>query len=330
MTPLLSVRGLEVALIRDSQPVPVVANVSFDVAAGEVLGIVGESGAGKSVAGAALIDLLSPPLRRTAGEISLGADRLDRMTPRQLRRVRGGRVGFIFQDPMTSLNPVLTIGRQMADTMRAHLRLSRAEIRRRSLDWIERVGLPDPPRVLDAAPHELSGGQRQRVVIALALCAEPELVIADEPTTALDVSVQAQILTLLRRLHHETGSAMILITHDLGVVAKMCDRVAVMYAGRIVETAPTDRLFHAPRHHYTRGLLAATPAPDAAGRMQVAAIPGQMPGVGDLPTGCAFHPRCPRADALCREIRPELTPMQGALAACHHPLNAARAAEVTA
>jgi len=318
--PLLEVRDLSITLSRGGVDLPVLDKVSFEVARGEVLGVVGESGAGKSVAGAAVIDLLVPPLRRVSGEITLGGDRIDRMRPAEMRRVRGKRVGFIFQDPMTSLNPVLTIGRQLADTMQAHLKLGRREVRARALDWLERVGLPNPPRILDAAPHELSGGQRQRVVIALALCAEPEIVIADEPTTALDVSVQAQMLQLMRRLHEETGTAMMLITHDLGVVAKMADRVAVFYAGRVVETAPTARLFAAPHHPYTAGLMGATPAPDADGRMQVTAIPGSMPGVGALPQGCAFHPRCARAADDCRSRVPPLERLDAGTAACFHPL----------
>ncbi|VVT14979.1 ABC transporter ATP-binding protein [Rhizobium sp. EC-SD404] len=318
--PLLSVRNLSITLAREGQQLQVLDDVSFDVAPGEVLGVVGESGAGKSVAGAALIDLLVPPLRRSAGEISLGGDRLDLMSPRQMRHVRGKRVGFIFQDPMTSLNPVLSIGKQLTDTMKAHLSIGRAEINRRALDWVERVGLPNPERILKAAPHELSGGQRQRIVIALALCAEPEIVIADEPTTALDVSVQAQMLDLMRTLHKETGTAMVLITHDLGVVAKMADRVAVFYAGRVVELATTSVLFTTPRHPYTAGLMGATPAPDAEGHMRVLPIPGAMPGIGALPSGCAFHPRCPRAQQDCRETVPPLTALDRGLAACLHPL----------
>ncbi|MBS9721841.1 ABC transporter ATP-binding protein [Tianweitania sp. BSSL-BM11] len=318
--PLLSVRHLSIGLSRQGTQLPVLNDVSFDVAPGEVLGVVGESGAGKSVAGAAIIDLLVPPLRRTAGEIALRGDRLDLMSPRQMHRVRGKRVGFIFQDPMTSLNPVLSIGKQLKDTMRTHLRLGSSELHGRALDWVTRVGLPNPERILKAAPHELSGGQRQRIVIALALCAEPEIVIADEPTTALDVSVQAQMLDLMRLLHKETGTAMVLITHDLGVVAKMADRVAVFYAGRLIEIASTRALFQSPRHPYTAGLIGATPAPDGQGGMQVVAIPGAMPGVDALPPGCAFHPRCPRAQADCRTVVPPLVVLGTGEAACLHPL----------
>ena len=320
--PLLSVRNLNIALERNGVGLPVLTDVCFDVVPGEVLGVVGESGAGKSVAGAAIIDLLVPPLKRVSGEITLGGDRLDLMPPGALRRVRGKRVGFIFQDPMTSLNPVLSIGKQLTDTMAAHLKLGRQELNRRALEWVERVGLPNPSRIVAAAPHELSGGQRQRIVIALALCAEPDIVIADEPTTALDVSVQAQMLALMRQLHAETGTAMILITHDLGVVAKMADRVAVFYAGRVVEVASTPLLFSAPRHPYTAGLMGATPAPDASGAMQVTPIPGAMPGIGALPSGCAFHPRCARARDDCRAEIPQLAHNGSHQAACHHPLSA--------
>lgn len=313
---LLEVRNLSVSLIRNGRDLPVLQDVSFDVMPGEVLGIVGESGAGKSMTGAAVIDLIVPPIRRTGGTISLSGDRLDQMSAKGIRKVRGKRIGYVFQDPMTSLNPVLSIGRQLTDTIRRHLPLSQAEARSRAHDWVARVGLPDPARVCAAAAHELSGGQRQRIVIALALCAEPELVIADEPTTALDVSVQAHMLQLLRDLHRETGAAMMLITHDLGVIAKMADRVAVFYAGRLVETGETRHVMSAPRHPYTAGLLGATPSVDATGNMRVKAIPGSMPGIGALPPGCAFHPRCERAGAACKTSVPDMH--DGA--ACHFPL----------
>ncbi|WP_342453073.1 ABC transporter ATP-binding protein [Jiella mangrovi] len=319
--PLLEVRDLSVVLSRTERDLPVLDKVSFDIAPGEVLGIVGESGAGKSMTGVAIVDLLVPPLRRSGGTITLAGDRLDRLTPRQMRRVRGKRVGFIFQDPMTSLNPVLTIGRQLTDTMRRHLPVSRSEARERAISWLTRTGLPNPARVFAAAPHELSGGQRQRVVIALALCAEPDLVIADEPTTALDVSVQAHMLQLLRDLHEETGTAMMLITHDLGVIAKMADRVAVLYAGRLIETAKTQALVTEPLHPYTAGLMQATPAPDETGVMRVRAIPGSMPGIGAAPSGCAFHPRCGRAQDICRQTPPPLADAGGRAAACYFPLH---------
>ncbi|TPW30210.1 ABC transporter ATP-binding protein [Pararhizobium mangrovi] len=318
--PVLKVRDLSVVLERNGRDFPVLDGVTFDIAPGEVLGLVGESGAGKSMTGIAIIDLLVPPLRRTSGTIALSGERLDQLSAKRMRRVRGKRIGFVFQDPMTSLNPVLSIGRQLTDTMRRHLPLTRGEARERAIAWLTRVGLANPPRVFAAAPHELSGGQRQRIVIALALCAEPDLLIADEPTTALDVSVQAHMLTLLRELHEETGTAMMLITHDLGVIAKMADRVAVFYAGRVIETAPTGRLIGAPLHPYTAGLMQATPAPDADGAMRVRAIPGAMPGIGALPPGCAFHPRCERAQAICREERPPLADAGGHDAACYFPL----------
>lgn len=315
--PLLDVRDLSVGLMRDGQELPILQEVSFQVMPGEVLGIVGESGAGKSMTGAAVIDLIVPPVRRTKGSVALAGTRLDLMSAPEIRRVRGKRIGYIFQDPMTSLNPVLSIGRQLTDTMRRHLPVSKAQAKQRALDWITRVGLPDPARVFAAAPHELSGGQRQRIVIALALCAEPELVIADEPTTALDVSVQAHMLQLLRDLHKETGTAMMLITHDLGVIAKMADRVAVFYAGRLVESGPTEAVMARPEHPYTAGLMGATPAVDENGAMRVKAIPGSMPSIGALPPGCAFHPRCPRAAARCKTEVPAL--QNGA--ACHFPLS---------
>ncbi|MEJ1158411.1 ABC transporter ATP-binding protein [Prosthecomicrobium sp. N25] len=321
--PLLAVEGLTVEIRRGSLRLKALDGISFAVGRGEVLGIVGESGAGKSVTGAAVVDLLVPPLRRTAGTITLAGERIDGLPPAALRKVRGGRVGCVFQDPMTSLNPVLTVGRQLADTMRAHLDLGPDEIRRRAAGWIARVGLPNPEATLARYPHQLSGGQRQRIVIALALCAEPVLVIADEPTTALDVSVQAHILELLKDLRAETGVAMMLITHDLGVIAKMADRVAVFYAGRIVEEGPVADIVHAPRHPYTAGLIGATPAVQADGTVRLEQIPGAMPGLGATPPGCAFHPRCPRAGEPCRSVVPALGGEGPTRHACFFPLGRA-------
>lgn len=318
--PVLAVDGLTVEIRRGSLSLKALDRVSFEVAPGEVLGIVGESGAGKSVTGAAVIDLLVPPLKRTAGTVTLEGRRIDGLAPSAMRKVRGGRIGCVFQDPMTSLNPVLTIGRQLADTMAAHLDIGREEIRRRSIRWVERVGLANAEATLARYPHQLSGGQRQRIVIALALCAEPALVVADEPTTALDVSVQAHILALLKELRAETGVAMMLITHDLGVIAKMADRVAVFYAGRIVETGPVRAIVTAPRHPYTAGLIGATPAVHPDGSVRLDQIPGAMPGLGATPAGCAFHPRCHRADADCRDRRPGLVGTGPARHACFHPL----------
>ena len=318
MSALLDVRGLSVTLARGGRDLTALDDVSFSVGPGEVLGLVGESGAGKSLTGAALINLLAPPLRRAGGEISLDGERLDILSEAEMARIRGRKIGFVFQDPLTSLNPVLTVGRHFTDMLRSHFDISAAEARARALKWIGRVGLPQPETRLAQYPHELSGGMRQRIVIALALCCGPKLVIADEPTTALDVSVQAHVLKLLRDLHQETGVALILITHDLGVMAKMADRIAVLYAGRIVENGAARQILSAPRHPYTRGLLRATPSHRARGKPLP--IAGAMPGLGDIPRGCAFHPRCGLADEACRTARPELTAHGGGPAACWHPL----------
>ncbi|MCP8938473.1 ABC transporter ATP-binding protein [Alsobacter sp. SYSU M60028] len=320
MTPLLDVRDLSIVLPREDRDLVALNNASFTLGRGEVLGLVGESGAGKSLTGAAIIDLLSPPLRRSAGRITLDGERIDGLTPAQMEKVRGRRIGFVFQDPLTSLNPVLTIGRHFTDTLLSHFDISFAEARRRAVHWIGRVGLSDPELRFDQYPHHLSGGMRQRIVIALALCCEPLMVIADEPTTALDVSVQAHVLKLLRDLHAETGVAVLLITHDLGVMAKMADRVAVLYAGRIVEIGPAARLLGAPHHPYTRGLLRATPSHKAAaGRLEP--IPGSMPNLASIPSGCAFHPRCPRATEICRDRVPVLEGRhEGDAVACWHPV----------
>ena len=320
MTPLLDVRDLTIVLPRGSGILTALDAASFSVAPGEVLGLVGESGAGKSLTGAAIVDLLTPPLRREAGQITFSGKRIDTLPPSGMRRVRGGEIGFIFQDPLTSLNPVLTIGRQLVDTILAHLTVGTEEAHRRAVDWLDRVGLSDPERRFHQHPYELSGGMRQRVVIALALCAEPSLVIADEPTTALDVSVQAHILQLLRDLHAETGVALLLITHDLGVIAKMADRVAVLYAGRIVEIGPATDIFTQPHHPYTRGLMNATPSMQVH-ISQLNPIPGSMPNLGAIPTGCPFHPRCDRADAKCASERPELRQEVARAYACWHPVN---------
>ena len=304
--PLLDVRDLSVKIHRGGSDVTALDNVSFTVAAGEVLGIVGESGAGKSITGAAIIDLLVPPLKRNSGSITLQGQRIDQLSGKAIRNIRGGRIGFVFQDPMTSLNPVLPIGRQLCDTIQTHTRVGGDKAKAKALEWLDRVGLPDPRLNFKRYPHQLSGGMRQRVVIALALCADPVLVIADEPTTALDVSVQAHILQLLRDLHREHAMAMMLITHDLGVIAKMADRVAVFYAGRVAEISPVAELFNAPRHPYTKGLINATPMPAADGTMRLDQIPGAMPGLGAVPPGCAFNPRCSKAQADCRAAVPPL------------------------
>jgi peptide/nickel transport system ATP-binding protein len=293
-----------------------VDGVSFEIAAGEVLGVVGESGAGKSLTGAAVIGLLEPPGRLRGGEVWLGTERIDTLPPEAMRKVRGRRIGMVFQDPLTSLNPLYRVGEQIAETIRTHSDASAGTARQRAIALLREVGIQGAERRIDAYPHELSGGMRQRVVLALALCAEPELLIADEPTTALDVSIQAQIIALLKRLCRERGTAVMLVTHDMGVIAEMADRVAVMYAGRIVEIGPLREVVLSPRHPYTRGLMAAIP-PVTARAPRLAQIPGAMPRLGAIPPGCAFNPRCDRAFERCRRERPERMPVgSGVDAAC--------------
>jgi peptide/nickel transport system ATP-binding protein len=314
--PLLQVRNLRVEFPTRRGTLVAVDDVSFDVAKGEVLGVVGESGAGKSLTGAAIIGLLEPPGRVAGGEVRLAGERIDNLKPEQMRRIRGRRIGMVFQDPLTSLNPLYTVGRQLSETILTHRPdLGEAKARERALELLEDVGIPAARHRLDAYPHQFSGGMRQRVVIALALAAEPELVIADEPTTALDVSVQAQIITLLRKLCRERGTAVILVTHDMGVIAETADRVAVMYAGRLAEIGPVADVILRPKHPYTVGLMGAIPALDTeVDRLEQ--IPGSMPRLTAIPKGCPFNPRCPRAFARCFVERPELIPVGEARAAC--------------
>ena len=306
MTPVLSVRDLTVEIPTRRGVLRPVDGVSWDIAAGEVLGVVGESGAGKSMTGNAVIGLLDPPAHVARGEARLNGQLLNPNDARAMQGVRGRGIGMVFQDPLTSLNPLLTIGDQLTETIRRHLPVSAREARDRAVTALQEVGIPAAADRLDAWPHEFSGGMRQRVVIALALCAEPDLVIADEPTTALDVSVQAQITSLLKRLCRERGMAAMLITHDMGVIAETADRVAVMYAGRLAEIGPVEEVLTRPRHPYTEGLMGATPAA-SAGRARLRQIPGAMPRLDAIPNGCAFHPRCPRARDVCaRDPRPEV------------------------
>ena len=304
-TPLLSVRDLRVEFPTRRGTLVAVDGVSFDVAAGEVLGIVGESGAGKSLTGAAIIRLLEAPGRIAGGEVRLQGERIDNLSDDAMRRVRGRRIGMVFQDPLTSLNPLYTVGRQIIETVRAHADVTETDARARALDLLQSVGIPGAGERLDAYPHEFSGGMRQRVVIALALAADPELVIADEPTTALDVSVQAQVIAVLKKLCREKGTAVILITHDMGVIAETADRVAVMYAGRIVEIGPVRDVIKAARHPYTKGLMGSIPTLEE-GHDRLAQIPGSMPRLTDIPTGCAFNPRCERVMERCRATKPTL------------------------
>jgi peptide/nickel transport system ATP-binding protein len=284
--------------------VPALRGVSLDVAKGEAVAMVGESGCGKSVTWLAALGLL-PGKAQVTGSVTLEGEELLAAPPARLDRVRGGRVAIIFQDPMSSLNPVHRVGRQVMEALRLHRGLEGAAARAEARRLFEQVGIPDPARRLDAYPHEMSGGQNQRVMIAMALAGQPELLVADEPTTALDVTIQAQILELLAQIRRETGMALVLISHDLGVVAETVERVCVMYAGRIVEEAPVAQLFAAPAHPYTRGLLGALP-PISGERRPLTAIPGGVPDPRAMPPGCAFAPRCPQHSAACDAALPGL------------------------
>jgi peptide/nickel transport system ATP-binding protein len=314
--PVLSVRDLRVEFVTRRGVLKAIDGISFDIARGEVLGVVGESGAGKSVTGAAVIGLIDPPGRIAAGEIRLSGERIDNLKPEAMRRVRGKRIGMIFQDPLTSLNPLYRVGHQLVETIQTHTNLSGAAARKRAIDLLAEVGIPAPERRIDGYPHEFSGGMRQRVVIALALCAEPELIIADEPTTALDVSVQAQIIALLERLGREHGTAIMLITHDMGVIAEAADRVAVMYSGRIAEIGPVRDVVRNPLHPYARGLMGAIPSL-ASEADRLVQIPGSMPRLSAIPPGCPFNPRCPHSWERCRVDRPEPIQHDVHRVACH-------------
>ncbi|WP_428532013.1 ABC transporter ATP-binding protein [Rhodopila sp.] len=315
MTELLEVRDLTVEFPTRHGVLRALDRISFAIKAGEILGVVGESGAGKSLTGAAIVGLLERPGRIAAGEIRLDGSRIDNLAAEPLRRIRGRRIGMIFQDPLTTLNPLYTIGRQLTETMQTHMRLSDADARRRATGWLDRVGIPAAAQRFDAYPHEFSGGQRQRVVIALALCAEPALIVADEPTTALDVSIQAQIITLLKDLTRDHGTAVMLITHDMGVIAETADRVAVMYAGRIAEIGPVGAVIRHPAHPYTDGLMASIPSLEhRVNRLRQ--IDGAMPRLDAIPSGCRFHPRCPRVFDRCRAQQPELLDAGPTRAAC--------------
>lgn len=289
--------------------------ISFSIESGEILGVVGESGAGKSLTGAAIIGLLEPPGRVASGRIEFQGTRIDRLSASEMRPLRGRQIGAIFQDPLTTLDPLMSVGRQLVETMQTHLKLSDRDARARAVQWLEEVGIPAAADRVDAYPHQFSGGMRQRVVIALALCAEPKLVIADEPTTALDVSIQAQIITLLKRLSESHGTSVMLVTHDMGVIAETCDRVAVMYAGRIAEIGPVADVVRTPSHPYTEGLMGSIPSLETRVE-RLRQIDGAMPRLGAIPQGCAFNPRCGRTIERCFTQRPELAPAGRTLAAC--------------
>ena len=313
--PLLEVRNLRVEFPTRRGTLLAVDDVSFDIAPGEVLGVVGESGAGKSLTGNAIIGLLEPPGRIAAGEIRLEGRRIDNLPYEEMRRIRGARIGAIFQDPLTSLNPLYTVGRQLVETIQTHLPLGAAEARGRALDLLKEVGIPGAEARIDHYPHQFSGGMRQRVVIALALCASPRLIVADEPTTALDVSIQAQIIALLKKLCREHGTAVMLVTHDMGVIAETADRVAVMYAGRVAEIGPVRDVVKDARHPYTKGLMGSIPSLGVR-QERLTQIDGAMPRLTEIPRGCAFNPRCLQRGQRCLVERPDLMAAGASRAAC--------------
>ncbi|MBM7489113.1 peptide/nickel transport system ATP-binding protein [Micromonospora luteifusca] len=323
--PVLEIRDLSVSFPTETGTVSAVDGVSLDLAPGEIVGMVGESGCGKSVTAMSIAGLL-PGSARITGSVRLDGTELVGARESALRRVRGQEIAYIFQEPMTSLNPVLTVGRQIGEVLQVHERMSRRAARARAVELLTLVGIPSASQRVDAYPHQLSGGMRQRVMIAMAVACGPKVLVADEPTTALDVTVQAGILQVLRDLRDRLGTSILIITHDLGVIADIADRVVVMYAGRVVERAPVDDLFAHPRHHYTAGLLSASPQPGRhAGTDRLTEIPGLVPVLSSQPDACTFADRCPAADAQCRDSAPPLQRHGGTdhLAACWHPCSMA-------
>jgi peptide/nickel transport system ATP-binding protein len=314
-SPLLEVKNLRVEFPSRRGSLLALDDISFSIAPGEILGVVGESGAGKSLTGASIIGLLEPPGRIAGGEIRLNGQRIDNLPYEAMRKIRGRQIGAIFQDPLTSLNPLYTIGRQLTETIRTHLPVSEDEARARAIKLLQETGIQGAEQRIDQYPHQFSGGMRQRVVIALALAAEPKLIVADEPTTALDVSIQAQIISLLKRLCKDHGAAVMLVTHDMGVIAETCDRVAVMYAGRIAEIGPVSDVINRPAHPYTVGLMGSIPAKDED-RERLTQIDGAMPRLNAIPKGCAFNPRCPKVIDRCKSERPDLLEAGATRAAC--------------
>ena len=312
---LLEVQNLVVEFPGRRGTLRALDDVSFSIAPGEILGVVGESGAGKSLTGASIIGLLEPPGRVASGQIRLEGQRIDNLGHEQMRHIRGRKIGAIFQDPLTSLNPLYTVGQQLVETILTHLPMNAAQARQRAVELLKDTGIPAAEQRIDHYPHQFSGGMRQRVVIALALAAEPKLIVADEPTTALDVSIQAQIIQLLKKVCKERGAAVMLITHDMGVIAETCDRVAVLYAGRVAEIGPVHEVIHHPAHPYTAGLMASIPDMESD-REQLNQIDGAMPRLNAIPTGCAYNPRCAQRFDRCLQERPELMPAGATRAAC--------------
>jgi peptide/nickel transport system ATP-binding protein len=313
--PLLEVRNLRIEFPTRRGTLLAVDDVSFDIAPGEVLGVVGESGAGKSLTGNAIIGLLEPPGRVAGGEIRLEGRRIDNLPYEEMRKIRGAQIGAIFQDPLTSLNPLYSVGRQLVETIQTHLPLSASQAKARAIELLKEVGIPGAEMRIDHYPHQFSGGMRQRVVIALALCAGPRLIVADEPTTALDVSIQAQIIALLTRLCREHGTAVMLVTHDMGVIAETADRVAVMYAGRVAEIGPVREVVKHAKHPYTKGLMGSIPSLGVRTE-RLTQIDGAMPRLTEIPPGCAFNPRCTSKGQRCLVERPNLMPAGATRAAC--------------
>ncbi len=312
---LLEVQNLVVEFPGRRGTLRALDDVSFSIAPGEILGVVGESGAGKSLTGASIIGLLEPPGRVASGAIRLEGQRIDNLGHEQMRHIRGRKIGAIFQDPLTSLNPLYTVGQQLVETILTHLPMNAAQARERAVELLKDTGIPAAEQRVDHYPHQFSGGMRQRVVIALALAAEPQLIVADEPTTALDVSIQAQIIGLLKTICKTRGAAVMLITHDMGVIAETCDRVAVMYAGRVAEIGPVHEVINHPAHPYTVGLMASIPDMEQE-RERLNQIDGAMPRLNAIPRGCAFNPRCPKVFERCHQERPDLMSAGATQAAC--------------
>jgi peptide/nickel transport system ATP-binding protein len=315
VTPVLQVEGLRIEIDTSHAPLVAVSDVSFSISPGEVLGVAGESGAGKSVTGTAILGLLEWPFRQTSGRILLNGRRIDDLAENQMRKIRGREIGAVFQDPLTSLNPLLTVGKQLIQTMRTHLPVTIGEARDRAVRLLQEVGIASPLERLASYPHQLSGGMRQRVALALAFACEPILIVADEPTTALDVSVQMQVITLLRRMCSDHRTAILLITHDMGVMAEIADHLAVMYAGHIVELGTAAEILRQSAHPYSQELIACVPSLERH-LTQLPQILGAMPGLGALPAGCAFNPRCSRRVERCLVDRPELRPVRDRTVAC--------------